>query len=160
MDYVLETAALQNFGHQADTAAVQGSIDNFKLGVLLARLGAKPEREKVLKIQFVHFGSHGFNLAASQVGGELDLGRVCDFGNFFNYGLVDRRSDLAAVGPGYFVAVVLLGVVGSGDHDSGHSSLEAHCVAHFGCGTDVVEYEDVDAVGRQHLGGNLCKIFT
>ena len=152
MDNLAEAGAAQDFRNEAHAATVQGSVDYLELSaVSLGQFGTEPQRQKVAEIQFVDVGAHGLDLAAAKASLELHLRGVLDLSHFRYDFFVHGGSDLTSVGPGYLVAVILLGVVRGGDHDAGDGALEAYRVAHFRRGTDIVEDEHMDAVGRQHL---------
>ena len=138
---------MENLRNESHAAAVERSIYELDVRMLLAGFRAESQRQQVAQVALIHIRTHSLNLATAQTGLELHHRRIGDLGNLSYNLLVHRAGNLTAVRPADLVTVVLLRVVGSGNHNTGHGTLEAHCVTHLRRRADVVEDIDVDAVG-------------
>ena len=156
---VLETEPLEALGDDTHATAVQGGVDYLDVLMALPRLRAEGQGQYVAHVGLVHLLAHQLDLAATLSSLELHLGRLGDLPDLLDDVLVHGRDYLGAIGPEDFVAVVLLRVVGGGDHDAGNGAHVPDGVAELRHGPDVVEQEHIQAVGAEDVGGYLGEQF-
>ena len=151
---------LQNGGDRDEAGAVQRGVDEFQAGVF------RKTRADLMGLDRVEEGS----LAA--VADELDeaLGNACREGDVLrageDVGLLDAVIDdgdrvighLTAVGTVRFVAVVLGGVVGRGDHDARVAVVVAGGEAQRRDRVQGVVDADFDAVGGEDAGSSFREV--
>ena len=149
----------QGAGHRLQAGAVQRTVHD---GCVLVDLLAKQDR---LSLDLFHKGGvdlvrdvldtavcHAcFKIAGLDVRKDIQL---LDFGQDLRSGL---GGNLAAVCTVDLITVVLAGVVRSRDHDTRRSvqiaGRKRHSRHRHQDGPDI----DLDAIGREHLGGHFCK---
>ena len=151
---------MQTFGHKTYSAAVKGGIDELDVGMAGARLRRQGQRHYIPQVAGVHVRPHQVDAAAALPCLELDHRRLGNLVYFVHYLLVDGRCNLPSIAPEHLVSVIFLGIVGGRYHNAGNRLLEAYCVAQFGRRTDVVEDENVYAVGRHHIRGDTCELLA
>ena len=129
---------------------MEGGIDDFDVVVFLDDLGVEGVLLDAREVDLVHILADDLDVLFAA--GHLDVGDRLDFQHFLDDGLVVGGGELAAVAPVGLVAVVLLGIVGGGEHDAGVAVAVADGEAELGGGTHAVEEVDLVAVGSQHVG--------
>ena len=150
---------VQHMGHGHQTGTVQGAVHQLQAGSpaqagahltcldgivqgLFAVIAHKADQA------LLHALGKGDVLCAGQNIGLLDL--IIDDGG----GIIGHLAAIRAVG---LVAVVLGGVVGSGDHDTGIALVVAGGKAQGRHGHQGIIDAHLDAVGGQNTGGSLGK---
>ena len=158
---VLKTNALHHLGHQLVTRAVQRGVDNGKIvRNCLDRVGIDCLRHYLLKILFIGLLAQHDNQAVGK-----SLVKVSQLDVLENvqclHGCADRvrmlGGQLCAILPVCLVAVVFLGVVGSGDVNARYTAVFAQREGKLGGGAQIVKEVGLDACCSQYLCGGLGK---
>ena len=158
LDHRYVDAQLFEDGRDGDiTRTVYGRIDKFEvLAAFFDGLGRKRQFGQLFNVRRVHFGRHGHNertvflaLYGEIVGDPFDV--PDDLRGVFG-------GHLCAVFAVYFIAVVFLGIVRRGDHDTRDRMQIAYGIGEHGYGMHLVKEVGLDAVRREHAGGGFGKL--
>ena len=156
---VVNADVMEHPGHGHQAGAVQGGVDQLEPGGLAQAGPHGPGLDGIVQ-GFLAVLAHILDHA----GGQTFLKRN-QLGPFQHVGFLNFRIDngggivghLAAVGAIGLVAVVLGGVVRSGDHNTGVGPIVAGGKAQCGHGHQCVIDPYPDAVGCQHTGSGFRK---
>ena len=134
------------------------SVDNLEVVMLLDAFGMQHILVDFLHEGFVDLGTNGDDFAFATI--PMDVAQFF----YFQYlvddiGVVGSRK-LATVVPIGLIAVILFRVVRSGEHHACVAMEVAYGKAKLRGGAQVFEEINCEAVGSQHLCGNLGKFAT
>ena len=154
MDNVGEAIVAQRVGNELHTGAVDRGVYNLEVGVALDHLGVERQSLDIGKELLVH--SVADNLDKFRIALELDVLYGFDTVNVVDDIHIVRGDNLCAVAPVCLIAVVLLGVVRSGDVYAALAAQLTDSIGEFGSRTERIEQIYLDAVGRE----NVCDDFS
>ncbi len=155
MDDVGETIVLQALGNELHTGAVNRSVDDFEVAVLLNDFGTQLQALDSVEELAVNFLTN--HVDARLVAAELDVAGSNRRHARHDVDIV-RSNNLRTVAPVSLIAVILLGIMAGSDVHTALAAEFADCKRQFGGGTETVEKINGDAVGREHVGNDFGKL--
>ena len=135
---------------------MQRSVDNLQVVVFLYQFGMQGVLLNAVQVYAVDILPDYLNVGFAAA--HLHVFKTLDFQHLINHIGIVRGHQLAAVVPVGLVAVVLLGVVAGCHHHTRLAAEVAHGKRKLGSGTQSLEQIHMEAVCRQHIGGNLGKL--
>ena len=152
--HVVEAPEFERARNEHFARAVQRRVHNLEVVLALDAFGVNAQGVYLVKIDFVNLFANDFD--------EFGAAFKLDVLHFHLVHLVDdalvvRSEHLCAVVPVGFVAVIFLGVVAGRKDNTALAAQVANGKRHFGRGAHVVEQVNLDAVGREDVGGSFGK---
>lgn len=152
----VEAESLEDGGNEDATGTVEGGEDDFEFfgGLILEEFGPEHDGLDLVQEGLIHFVAEGDDLTAFGFR-EGIVGFASDGIDFGDDARGVGFDDTGTVVEIDFVAVVVGGVVGGGDHDAGVGAEAADCEGHFRGGAEAVEEVDIHAEIGSDFGAEV-----